>query len=101
MNDMKVDFKRNFKDFRGEETDISIREKVAESLFVAGSSSECRVENKDKYTAYKLSVKIAREGIVEITTEEASLIKSVTVNFFAAGAYGQIEELIEGGVNIG
>jgi hypothetical protein len=93
---MKVNFSGNFKDHKGCETEISICEKVAESLFVAGSSNECKIDNKDKYTAYKLSTKIARGGVIEITAEEAALIKSITVNFFSAGAYGQVEELVEG-----
>jgi hypothetical protein len=93
---MKVNFSGNFKDYKGCETEISICEKVAESLFAAGSSNECRIENKDKFNAYKLSTKIAPGGVIDITTEEATLIKSITINFFSAGAYGQIHELIEG-----
>jgi len=37
-------------------------------------------------------------GILEITTEEGTLIKEVCGESLTAGGYGQVYELIEGGV---
>lgn len=39
-----------------------------------------------------------RPGILEITTEEGTLIKEVCGESLTAGGYGQVYELIEGGV---
>jgi hypothetical protein len=69
---------------------------VTESRSLTLPTAELPISNENKYKAYKLSQKlIAGKGEVEITSEEATLIKEITVNYLVAGAYGQIEEIIE------
>lgn len=95
---MKVNFNRRFKDFRGKETKEEIAEKVAEALYSAGAIPELAIKREDKFRAYKLCRRIMdSNGAVEITSEDATLIKDVCSKFLTAGAYGQIHELIEGG----
>lgn len=94
---MKVNFNRQFKDFRGEYLKgENIAHSVAEALFFYGKDKP--VNRDEKFKAYCLSQKIVQQdGMVEITTEEASLIKEVCGECLTAGGYGQIYELIEGG----
>ena len=50
-------------------------------------------------SAYVLCQRIIQGGgILEITTEEGTLIKEVCGECLTAGGYGQVYELIEGGV---
>jgi hypothetical protein len=94
---MKVDFNKKFKDFKGNELSESVADKVAEALFSAGMTREFPIKNEDKFRAYKLSQKIINApGPVEISAEDVTLIKDVVSNFLTAGAYGQVEELVEG-----
>lgn len=94
---MKVNLNRKFRDFKGNETKEVIADKVAEALYTAGAIPEWPIRREDKFRAYKLCQKIiCSEGIIEIESEDATLIKSVCANFLTAGAYGQIHELIEG-----
>lgn len=95
---MKVDLNKNFKDFRGVETSESVANKVAEALYSAGAIPEWKINQEDKFKAYKLCQQIINKGgKIEINTEEATLIKEVCSNFLTAGAYGQVHEIIEGG----
>ncbi len=94
---MKVDFNKKFKDFKGQETNVVIADKVAEALYSAGATPECAIKNDNKFRAYKLCQKIINsDGAIEIESEDATLIKSVCANFLTAGAYGQVHEIIEG-----
>lgn len=94
---MKVNFNQKFKDFRGNELNDCIADRVAEALFSAGMSSDLPIKREDKFRAYKLSQKIiSSDNIIELSSEDVSLIKEITSNFLTAGAYGQVEELIEG-----
>jgi hypothetical protein len=94
---MKVDFNRKFKDFKGNELSDSIADKVSEALFSAGMTRECPIRNEDKFRAYKLSQKIINAaGATELSAEDITLIKEIVSNFLTAGAYGQVEELVEG-----
>lgn len=94
---MKVNFKVPFKSYKGQETNEMIADKVAEALFTAGTQGN-QISNANKYKAYKICKRICEtDGDVEITTEEASLIKEVCANYLVAGGYGQIHELIEEG----
>lgn len=96
---MKVNLNKKFKDFRGKDTNEVIANKVAEALYSAGAVPEWAIKKEDKWKAYKLCQKIiSNDGIIEIETEDATLIKEVCANFLTAGAYGQVHELIEGGV---
>ncbi len=94
---MKVNLNRKFKDFRGNElSGENIAYSVAEALFFYGK--EKPVNRDDKFKAYCLSQKIVQSnGIVEITTEEACLIKEVCGEGLTAGGYGQVCNIIEKG----
>ncbi len=95
---MKVDLNKKFKDFMGQETKEVIANKVAEALYSAGAIPEWAIKREDKFRAYKLCQQIINNaGVIEIESEDATLIKDVCANFLTAGAYGQIHELIEGG----
>jgi hypothetical protein len=92
---MKVDFNRKFKDYKGNETAGIIADELAKSLFSVGMK-ENSFTNDEKYNAYLLCNKINQNsGIIEITIEEAALIKKVSAESFIAGGYGQVCELIE------
>lgn len=98
-SNMKIDLNKRFKNFKGKETAEVIADKVAEALYSAGAMPEWPIQKEDKFRAYKLCQKIIMSnGILEITAEEASLIKEICSNFLTAGAYGQVHELIEGEV---
>lgn len=52
-----------------------------------------------KYELHKISRKIAADPeSVEMTTEEASLLKEVAAEAYSCGAYGQIVDIIENNV---
>lgn len=94
----KVDLNKNFLDYRGNETKERIADKVAEALYSAGAIPEWAIKREEKWRAYKLCQQIINnKGVIEIESEDATLIKEVCSNFLTAGAYGQIHELIEGG----
>ena len=95
---MKVNLNKRFRDFKGNETNGIISDKVAEALYSAGAIPEWAIKREDKFRAYKLCQQIINsQGIIEIESEDATLIKDVCANFLTAGAYGQVHELIEGG----
>lgn len=92
---MKVNLNKQFKDFKGEELKgESIAYSVAEALFFYGKDKP--VSNDDKFKAYCISQKIIKSnGDIEITAEEACLIKEVCGEALTAGGYGQIHDIIE------
>lgn len=92
---MKVNFNRRFKNFDGSEMEgETISMMVAKSLFTYGNADV--VDSDTKFRAYILSQKIAgATGEVDITVEEASLIKEVCGKSLIAGGYGQVCEIIE------
>lgn len=104
---MKIDFNRcllNFvgqpmvKFIQGKEVPQSLCDMVAEALYSAGMDPQKPMETSKKLQAYKLMQQlINNKGIIEAETEEIALLKDICANFFTAGAYGQIHELIEGG----
>ena len=95
---MKVDFNSPFKGFDGRElAGDNIAMSVAEALFNYGKDKP--VARDEKFKAYALCQRIIQnEGKLEITTEEGTLIKEVCGECLTAGGYGQVYELIEGGV---
>ena len=98
MKNMKVDFNRKFKNYDGVElAGQNIASAVAEALFNYGKDKP--VGRDEKFKAYVLCQRIIQGGgILEITTEEGTLIKEVCGESLTAGGYGQVYELIEGGV---
>lgn len=94
---MKVDLNRKFKDFKGNETAELVSDQVAEALYMAGSSHEFPIRKEDKFRAYRLCQKIINNnGVIEVESEDISLIKDVSSVRFVSGAYGQICDLLEG-----
>ena len=94
---MKVDLNRRFKDFNGNELGgDTIATAVAEALFNYGK--EKPVGRDEKFKAYVLCQRIIQNGgVLEITTEEGTLIKEGCGECRTAGGYGQVYKLIEGG----
>lgn len=103
---MKVNFNQTFVDCFGKEV---VNEKtgkgtnVAESLclviFNLDKMGGLQIPAEKKYELHKISRKIASNpDAVEITTEEASLLKEVAAEAYSCGAYGQIVDIIENNV---
>lgn len=70
---------------------------LAKKLFYLSTLSGQAADEKVKYQAYKLSLRIAKTPEdVEISTEEAVFIKQVAGENLSAGAYGIVSDLIEG-----
>lgn len=91
---MKVNFNRHFKKYDGSEAPEIMRDIMAQALFNMGAGRN--VESSIKFKAYMLSQKIMNATAeVEITTEEATIIKETASAILTAGGYGQIYELIE------
>lgn len=91
----KVDFNRKFKNFKGLESgNETIAEEIAKILYSAGLP-ELPVSTDEKYRAYKISTKlISHNGVVELDDEDITFLKSFSNRAFAAGAYGQIMEIL-------
>ncbi|WP_459187285.1 hypothetical protein ACGE0T_14240 [Parabacteroides sp. APC149_11_2_Y6] len=88
---MKVNFNQSFKDYKGEETNQVIKDTVCQCLYSCadGYSAE------EKFRAYKLNLLIIPStGEVELSPEDAALIKRICERSLTAGGYGQIAELI-------
>ena len=69
---------------------------VATCLYNAKHIKGVPLSPEQKFSAFNLSMKIANaKGEVEITLEEAQLIKSLSAECFMAGIYGNILKLIE------
>lgn len=91
---MRVNFKVNFRAFNGAETGECIADVVAQCLYNYGK--EKQVPREDKFRAYTLCNRVMlNPSEVELTTEEASLIKEACADILTAGGYGQIHMLIE------
>lgn len=93
---MKLNFNQSFKDFKGEAIvengkEKSISEMIATLLF----SGQGITKNEDKLKAFSLSQRIYNaKSAIEITVEEASMIKKVAESL-SAGAYSQVIAIIE------
>lgn len=93
---MKIDFNKNFKNYLGKETSNVIYEKVAEALYSVGAIPELKMGKEEKFRAYMICQRlISNNGVVDITTEDATMIKDVCAAYLTAGAYGQIQEIID------
>lgn len=93
-------FKQTIKDYKGQPLkDAQGNEQVMSDLigvqlFAAGGKKILSPE--DKMRAYKLCVQMQQHPeTVDLTTEDAALIKSIVDEGFVAGVYGQVVELIE------
>ena len=91
---MKVNFNKRFRLYDGKESPESIANVVAQALYNHGSAKP--VDAKEKYRAYVLSTQIvSQDGEIDITTEDATLIKNVCGEGLTSGGYGQVYEIIE------
>ena len=90
---MKVDLNRRFRGFDGNELGgDNVATAVAEALFNYGKDKP--VGRDEKFKAYVLCQRIIQGGgILEITTEEGTLIKEVCGESLTAGGYRRIYSL--------
>ncbi len=98
---MKVDFNQSFRSCTGEEilangVPVKVSSHLANTLFNISTLAGKPLTADEKYMAYSISKKLAKEpSEVEITTEEASFLKKVCADTLSAGAYGFIVDIIE------
>lgn len=96
---MKVNFNKPFLNYKGEtlqdqnDNDQLMIDAVCSNLY---TSRELDTP-EEKYKAFQLCQRIATsKKDIEVSSEEAILIKKVCNAALIPGAYGQIEELLEG-----
>ena len=98
---MNVNFDKPFVDCFGNEIAVqkggnNIAEQLCLLLFNLSTMGNTPLTGDEKYAAYKLCNRIsANPQDVELSTEEASLIKRLSEEVFNAGPYGQIVDIIE------
>jgi hypothetical protein len=107
---MKVDFNKRFKDLKGQPLSVKelingvevenqsapIYELLAGVLFSLTSREDRKYSPDEKVRMYLVSQKLMIEkGVIELTAEDATLIKEVAASYWPAGLYGQIYELVE------
>lgn len=93
--DMKVDLNRRFRGFDGNELGgDNIATAVAEALFNYGKDKP--VGRDEKFKAYVLCLRIIQGGgVLDLESEDVTLIKEVCGESLTAGGYGQVYELVE------
>lgn len=97
---MNVNFNQRVRDYRGNEVDIVISEKLSELMWFAGSSAEHQFSREEKFRAYKISQKlICHNGNIEVDVEEAAFIKDMAGRYLAAGVFGQVCDIIDNSTN--
>ena len=92
---MKVDLNRRFRGFKGNELDgDNVATAVAEALFNYGKDKP--VGRDEKFKAYVLCQRIIQGGgVLDLVSEDVTLIKEVCGESLTAGGYGQVYELVE------
>lgn len=92
---MKVDLNRRFSGFKGNELDgDNVATAVAEALFNYGKDKP--VGRDEKFKAYVLCQRIIQGGgVLDLESEDVTLIKEVCGESLTAGGYGQVYELVE------
>lgn len=92
---MKVDLNRRFRGFKGNELDgDNVATAVAEVLFNYGKDKP--VGRDEKFKAYVLCQRIIQGGgVLDLESEDVTLIKEVCGESLTAGGYGQVYELVE------
>lgn len=93
---MKLNFNQSFKDFKGKEIGVTIADEIGKLLFGISTSNNTPLSADEKYMAYKLCSKMACEGEVELNAGESAFVVKICGEYFSAGAYGQVKDLIEG-----
>lgn len=100
LNRVLLDFKGNeaIKIVNGKEQKQCLKEMVSEALYAAGMNPQLNMDMAKKLRAYNMLQQILNNrGVLEVTTEDATLLKEICADVFTAGAFGQINDLIEGG----
>ncbi len=92
---MKVDLNRRFRGFKGNELDgDNVATAVAEALFNYGKDKP--VGRDEKFKAYVLCQRIIQGGgVLDLESEDVTLIKEVCGESLTAGGYGQVYDLVE------
>ena len=92
---MKVDLNRRFRGFKGNVLDgDNVATAVAEALFNYGKDKP--VGRDEKFKAYVLCQRIIQGGgVLDLESEDVTLIKEVCGESLTAGGYGQVYELVE------
>lgn len=92
---MKVDLNRRFRGFKGNELDgDNVATAVAEALF--NYVKDKPVGRDEKFKAYVLCQRIIQGGgVLDLESEDVTLIKEVCGESLTAGGYGQVYELVE------
>ena len=92
---MKVDLNRQFKNYDGSELDgQNMAMAIAEALFNYGKDKP--VGRDEKFKAYVLCQRIVQNGgVLDLESEDVTLIKEVCGESLTAGGYGQVYELVE------
>ena len=92
---MKVDLNRRFRGIKGNELDgDNVATAVAEALFNYGKDKP--VGRDEKFKAYVLCQRIIQGGgVLDLESEDVTLIKEVCGESLTAGGYGQVYELVE------
>lgn len=92
---MKVDLNRRFRGFKGNELDgDNVATAVTEALFNYGKDKP--VGRDEKFKAYVLCQRIIQGGgVLDLESEDVTLIKEVCGESLTAGGYGQVYELVE------
>ena len=81
---------------RKDGTPTMANEEIAVYLYNLSNINGVNLTAEQKYRVYNLCMRIAScPDSVELTTEEACLIKDVCCEKMSAGAYGQVVDMIE------
>ena len=104
---MKVNLNRNLLDHKGQEAvelvdgkerKKSLRDMISEALYATGMNAQLGMDMAKKLRAYKMLQQIINNrGVLDIETDDATLLKEICAECFTAGVYGQIYDLIEKG----
>lgn len=98
---MKRNFNIPFTDYNGNPVKennqiLTIGRSLSSALFQVSKIGNSPLSENEKYAAYSLSRQLMKaEGDMEISVDEALLIKRVAYESYSAGGYGQIVDLIE------
>lgn len=99
---MKVNFNKPFRDADGKPViaasgkEENIADRLGISLFNLVQIKGRAATPEEKYQAYCILKKIKdNPEEVEISTEDATLIKDIAAETLSAGAYGQIYDIVE------
>lgn len=99
-----MDLNKNFKGLNGEEVAFSqeapqvrtIAEQIRYMLFTAQSVPDRRLTKEDKWMAYQICRKISADpSDVQLTVDERALVENLAGDYFIAGLFGQVVELLQ------